>query len=323
MTINIGGREIGEGYPCFIVAEIGVNHNGDVETAYKLIDEAKKAGANAVKFQTFDPAALAGPDPDQVHMLEQYALDVGCWSPLRSFTHQKGLQFLSTPFDKGSVDLLAPLVHAFKVGSGDLTDLPLLRHIASKGKPMIISTGMASLGEIEEALDAVWEGIPIGPIDGDPALYDIKGWVLMHCTSVYPAIVDDLNLRAIQTLKQAFGCPVGYSDHSRSIEAVPAAAVTLGAVIYEKHLTLNRDQEGPDHMASLTPAEFELMVDAIRATETALGNGWKTRTEREEATARVARKSLVAKSLIMPGTVITEDMVEVQRPGTGVSPSWL
>jgi len=323
MKVKINDKLIGEEEPCFIVAEAGVNHNGSVELAKKLIDAAKDAGADAVKFQTFKAESVVVKDAQkaeyqkettgegsQYEMIKKLELTEEDFRELADYAEKKDIMFLSSPFDKESVDLLNELdVPAFKVGSGEITNFSLLKHIAKKGKPIILSTGMSTLGEIEEALDVIRsEGVE-----------DI---ILLHCVSNYPARIEDVNLRAMGTLKQAFKLPVGFSDHTLGITA-PIAAVALGACVIEKHFTLDRNLPGPDHKASLEPDELKEIVKDIREVEKALGNGIKKPTKEEEEVKKVARKSIVAKVDISKGAIITEEMLDVKRPGTGIEPKYL
>ena len=323
MKIRIEDKLIGEEEPCFIIAEAGVNHNGSVELAKKLIDAAKDAGADAVKFQTFKAESVVVKDAQkaeyqkettgegsQYEMIKKLELAEEDFRELADYAEKKDIMFLSSPFDKESVDLLYELdVPAFKVGSGEITNFSLLRYIAKKGMPIILSTGMSILGEVEEALDVIRsEGVE-----------DI---ILLHCVSNYPARIEDVNLRAMGTLKQAFKLPVGFSDHTLGITA-PIAAVALGACVIEKHFTLDRNLPGPDHKASLEPDELKEMVKAIREVEKALGNGIKKPTKEEEEVKKVARKSIVAKVDISKDEIITEDMLDVKRPGTGIEPKYL
>lgn len=306
----------------FIIAEAGVNHNGDLELAKRLVDVAVAAGANAVKFQTFIPEDVASKNAglapyqkanmcdsniSQFEMIRRLALSFDEFRELKIYCDRAGIIFLSTPFDYGSVDFLYSLgVPLFKVPSGELTNHRFLRYVAAKGRPLIISTGMATLGEIEDAIEIVKET-------------GTKDITLLHCTSAYPAPYEEINLRAIITLKQAFGFPVGYSDHTLGIE-VAVAAVALGAGIIEKHFTLSRDMEGPDHRASLEPDELVALVRAIRNVEKALGDGKKHPTPTEKEVMKVARRSLVAAQFIAAGEVITEEKLAIKRPGTGISP---
>ncbi|MBA7633639.1 N,N'-diacetyllegionaminic acid synthase [subsurface metagenome] len=323
-TVNISGAHIGEGMPCFIIAEAGVNHNGDVRLAKELIDIAKNAGADAVKFQTFDVEELVtssadkaqyqkettGAEESQSEMIKRLQLTEGDFEKLFAYAQEKGMIFLSSPFDKKSVDLLDRLnVPAFKVPSGEITNFPLLEHIAAKGKPIILSTGMATLREVEEALQVI-QG------KGE------KEIILLHCVSSYPARMEDMNLKAIETLRRTFKLPVGLSDHTVGI-TMPIAAVALGACVIEKHFTLDRNLPGPDHRASLELEELEQMIKAIRDVEKAMGNGHKRPTEMEEEVKKAARRSIVAKVDIPQGTIITEDMLGIKRPGTGIEPKYL
>lgn len=324
MKVKIANRLIGEGEPCFIIAEAGVNHNGDVNLAKKLIDVAKGAEADAVKFQTFKAEDLVSKCAEkaeyqkettdakesQFKMIKKLELSQSDFAELFDCAQKKGIIFLSSPFDKGSVDLLNGLgIPAFKVGSGEITNFPLLEHIARKKKPIIISTGMSTLGEIEDALEVIHkEGA--------------KEIALLHCITAYPARVEDVNLKAIETLRCKFKLPVGLSDHTLGI-TIPIAAVVLGASIIEKHFTLDKSMPGPDHKASLEPEELKQMVKAIREVEKAMGDGNKTPTDEEKQVQKVARRSIVAGVNIPKGTIITEAMLRIKRPGTGIKPKYL
>ena len=322
--IKVADRLIGEGEPCFIIAEAGVNHNGDVNLAKKLIDVAKKAGADAVKFQTFKAEELVTKSADkaeyqkettstqqsQYEMLESLTLPEGAYGELKTYAESKGIIFISTPFDKKSVDLLSELgVPAFKVGSGEITNFPLLRHIARKGKSVILSTGMSTLQEVEEAVATIRE----------EGLEDI---ILLHCVTNYPSQIESTNLRAMATLRQTFSLPVGLSDHTLGV-TIPVAAVALGACVIEKHFTLDKKLPGPDHKASLEPDELKRMVKAVKDVEKALGNGVKKPMPEEEENKKVVRRSIVARVDIPQGTVITEEMLDIKRPGTGLEPKFL
>jgi N-acetylneuraminate synthase/N,N'-diacetyllegionaminate synthase len=269
----IAGREIGPGHPCFVIAEAGVNHNGSPATAHALIDKAAGAGADAIKFQTFVPELLAEPGPHR-DMLAKLVLPLGEYQTLQMHARDRGLIFLSSPFDEGSVDFLDEMdVPAFKVPSGEIVNLPLLSHIASKGKPVILSTGMSTMLEVARAVDAL-AGVPLA---------------LLHCVSAYPADLRTANLRAMETLRQAFGVPVGFSDHTNA-RATSIAALTLGASIIERHLTLDRKQEGPDHDMSDDPINFAMLVRGLRIAASTLGTGEKVPTAAEARTARIARR---------------------------------
>ncbi len=320
-TVNVGSWTIGSGQPCFIIAEAGVNHNGDLELACRLVDAAQAAGADAVKFQTFQAGQLVTPDApkaayqrqatdageSQFAMLKRLELTADMLRTLRDRCVEQGILFLSTPFDEASADLLDQLgVPLFKISSGDVTNIPFLTYLAGKGKPLILSTGMACLGEVEGAVRAIRDA-------GNDDL------ILLHCVSRYPADPAEANLRAMQTMRAAFGAPVGYSDHTPGIE-VPLAAVALGACVIEKHFTLDRSLPGPDHRASLLPDELEAMVRGIRTVEAALGHGRKEPAPGEAETARVARRSLVAAQDIPTGTVLTAAHIALKRPGTGLPP---
>lgn len=313
---------MGPGAPCYVIAEAGVNHNGDMGLARELVDVAAEIGADAVKFQSFSAKRLAtatapkaayqkrttGAGESQLEMLQRLELSEAGHRELLSHCEGRGVTFLSSPFDEPSADLLSGLgVPALKVPSGELTNLPFLRHAARTGLPLIVSTGMATLAEVEAAVDAVAEG-------GDPGL------VLLHCVSNYPADPADVNLRAMDTLAAAFGVPVGYSDHTEGA-AVSLAAVARGACVIEKHFTLDRSLPGPDHQASLEPDELAALVREIRTVERALGDGRKKPTAAEADTARVARKSLVAARDLAAGAVLASADLAVSRPGTGLAPA--
>jgi N,N'-diacetyllegionaminate synthase len=321
--VEIGGRTIGLGYPCFIVAEVGVNHNGSITLAKKLIDAAKRAGADAAKFQVFRAGRLVTKTAEkaayqkrsiregsQYDMLRKLELTEDEFRKLAAYAKKKNIIFLASAFDKESVDFLDELkVPAFKIPSGEITNFPLLKHIAKKGKPIILSTGMSNLGEVKEALKTIRkEGA--------------KDIVLLHCVSNYPAKVEETNLRAMETLRHTFGLPIGLSDHTVGI-VIPIAAAALGATIIEKHFTLDRKLLGPDHKASLEPDELREMVIRIREVEKALGNGIKKPTKIEEAIKKVVRRSIVARTNIPKGTVIVEDMLNLKRPSTGLEPKYL
>src|SRR5215203_3588177 len=323
-AVKIGNKSIGPQLPVFVIAEAGVNHNGDLQMARALIDVAVEAGADAVKFQTFNADLLAtsdapkaeyqlqttGDDESQLEMLRRLELSPDTHRELQSHCHERGIIFLSTPFDESAVDLLDELgVPAFKISSGDLTNSPLLEHVAGKGKPVILSTGMSELSELIEAVSVLNNAGCENP-------------VLLHCVSNYPASAAEVNLRAMQTMRSAFDVPVGFSDHTEGID-VALAAVALGACVIEKHFTMDRTLPGPDHRASLEPAELRDLVRSIRRVETALGNGRKVPTVSELETAKVARRSLVAARDIPAGATLERDMVVMRRPGTGMSPAML
>lgn len=322
--IKIGDRLIGEGEPTFIVAEIGVNHNGSVKMAKKLIDSAKEVGADAVKFQAFKAERIVtkyaekavyqkettDPQKSQYNMLKKLELSDAEMKELHGYARKRNILFLSSVFDEESVDLLDRLdVPAFKVASGEITDLPLLRYMARKKRSIILSTGLSTLEEIGEALG-------IFTVEG------ITDIVLLHCITSYPAKAEEANLKMMDVLKKKFGFPVGFSDHTLGT-AIPIAAVALGAVMIEKHFTLDKKLAGPDHRASLEPKEFEQMVQGIKNVECALGTGVRELTPEEEGIKKAARRSIVARVLIRKGTVIREDMLDCKRPGTGLEPKYV
>ncbi|AOY84380.1 N-acetylneuraminate synthase [Moorena producens JHB] len=306
-----------------IIAEAGVNHNGDIATARKLIDVAADAGADLVKFQTFKADCLVttqarkaeyqkcttDADESQHMMIRRLELTREMHQELIAHCQVRGISFFSTGFDLESIDLLVELgLERFKIPSGEITNLPYLRHIGGYGKPIIMSTGMANLGEIEAALD-VLEQAGTGR--------DLI--TVLHCNTEYPTPIKDVNLRAMVTIREALGVAVGYSDHTLGIE-VPIAAVALGATVIEKHFTLDRSLPGPDHRASLEPEELKAMVTAIRNIEQALGDGRKRPSPSEAKNKPIARKSMVAADAIKAGEVFTASNLAVKRPGTGISP---
>jgi N-acetylneuraminate synthase/N,N'-diacetyllegionaminate synthase len=313
--IRIGNRNIGNNQLIFIIAEAGVNHNGSVELAKELINCALDAGADAVKFQTYnvDKLVVKGISDNaesQYDMLKRLELKKDDFRVLSKYSNEKGIIFLSTPFDEESVDFLAELgVPAYKIGSGDITNLQLLEYIANKGRPMIISTGMSTLNEIQEAVDVVQNS-------GN------KEIILLHCVSNYPVEIQNCNLNAIKTLKENFNLPVGYSDHSEGITA-SILAVGLGACVIEKHFTTDKNLAGPDHKASLNPRELKDMVAQIRIAEKMLGTKIKIPIESEMDILKIARKSIVAKVNIKKGTKFSHDMLTIKRPGTGLAPKFL
>ena len=304
----------------YIIAEAGVNHNGSLETAYKLVDVAKEAGVDCIKFQTFKADKLASADSkkaeyqirnsgdeSQLDMLKKLELSYDDFRELKKYCDKVGIAFLSTPFDLESIEFLNTIDMPFwKVPSGEITNLPYLLALAETGKPMIISTGMCGMDEIDEALSLIKE----------KGVDDIK---LLHCNTEYPTPFEDVNLRAMNTIRERFDLEVGYSDHTRGIE-VPIAAVAMGATVIEKHFTLDRNMEGPDHKASLEPDELKAMVKAIRNIEQSFGTGIKEPSPSERKNIVVARKSIVAACDIKEGTVLSEENLAVKRPGDGISP---
>ena len=306
--IRVEERYIGEGEPCFIVAEAGVNHNGDVDLAKKLIAIAKEAGADAVKFQTFRAEELATKSTageSHFNMLKRLELSRRDLEVLSAYTHDMGIIFLSSPFDRDSVDFLDVLgVPVFKIASGEITNFPLLKHIAGKGRPIILSTGMSLLEEIRGALAVIRKG-------------GVEDIILLHCVTSYPAKIEEMNLKTMATLRNTFKLPVGLSDHSLGVN-IPIAAVAMGACLIEKHFTLNKNLPGPDHGASLEPDELKQMVRSIKDAERAMGNGVKKLTNGEEENKKVARRSIVASVDIPEGTIITDKMLDIKRPGTGI-----
>jgi N,N'-diacetyllegionaminate synthase len=322
MNMEIAGRPIGAAQPCYVIAEAGVNHNGDLTLARRLVDVAVEAGADAVKFQTFKSeliASAAAPKANyqkvtteaaesQLDMLRRLELSAEAHHALVPYCRERGIQFLSTPFEEVSADFLESLgVAAYKLPSGEITNLPFLEHVARKGRPLIVSTGMSTLGEVETALQTIARA-------GNPPV------ALLHCVSNYPADPAQTNLRAMLTLRAAFGLPVGYSDHTPGIE-VALAAVALGSCIIEKHFTLDRNLPGPDHQASSEPDELKALVRGIRKVESSLGDGRKVPALCEANTAAVGRKSLIAACDLPAGAMLDAKAIVIKRPGNGLPPA--
>lgn len=307
----------------FIIAEAGVNHNGSIELAKMLIDVALECGVDAVKFQAFNADRLVSKstqkanyqkkttavDESQYEMIKKLELDQNAHSVLNDYCDEKKIMFLSSPFDIESIDMLNDLgMRIFKIPSGEITNLPYLRHIGSLKNEIILSTGMSDLSDIQNALDVL---IQSGA--------EKEKITLLHATTEYPCPINEVNILAMQTLYNKFQVKVGYSDHTRGIE-VPIAAVALGASVIEKHFTLDRSMEGPDHNASIEPNELKLLVQSIRHIEQALGDGVKRPTKSEIKNMDVARKSIVASRDIKIGEILALDSISVKRPGTGISP---
>ncbi len=304
-----------------IIAEAGENHNGSLELAYRLIDKAVEARVDIVKFQTGKPELVTskysdmaeyqkeniGVDESQLEMLKKIMLPFEAFKKLKDYCDEKGIEFLSTPFDLESVDLLHDIgMKTWKIPSGEITNLPLLIKIANLHDPIILSTGMSNMQEVKDAVKVLKDN-GAGEI------------TLLHCTTEYPAPYEDVNLKAMETMRKETGLNVGYSDHTKGIE-IPVAAVAMGATVIEKHFTLDRNMEGPDHKASLEPDELKQMVDSIRNVEKAIGNGEKVVSASEEKNIAIARKSIIAKTNIKAGDVFTEENITTKRPGSGINP---
>jgi N,N'-diacetyllegionaminate synthase len=305
----------------FVIAEAGVNHNGSLELAKKLVDAAKDAGADSVKFQTFISKNLVSKSAikadyqkklteekeSQYDMLKKLELSFDEFDELKEYCSSRDIEFMSTAFDFDSIDFLNNLnMNIWKIPSGDITNLPYLVKIAKLNKPVILSTGMSTMKDISNAIKVFKD-------NGNEKL------TVLHCTTEYPTPYSDVNLKAMLTIKNKFGLDFGYSDHTNGIE-VPIAAVSLGATVIEKHFTLDRNMEGPDHKASLEPNELKSMIDAIRHIELALGDGIKQPAKSEMKNMDIVRKSIIAKQKINKGESLTEDNLTVKRPGTGISP---
>ena len=323
--MKINEKEFGTGKNCFIIAEAGVNHNGSLHLAKQLVDAAKDAGVDAVKFQTFKTDELVTEDANQASyqtkntgkkesqsdMLKRLELSDGDFKEIKNYCDEKGIVFMSTPHTFSAVDMLDSLMPAYKIGSGDLNNLPLLEYIAKKEKPVILSTGMGSMDEILESANLI-QSIN-------------KNLILLHCTTSYPCPFNDVNLAAMDTIKEKTGCVVGYSDHTEGID-VSLMAVSLGAYVIEKHFTLDKNLPGPDHKASLDPQELKELVKRIReedlpeVTSEVLGSAIKSPTNAENEIAKIARKSIVAKRDIDKGSEISKEDLIIKRPGTGILP---
>ena len=306
-----------------IIAEAGVNHNGSLELAKQLVVKAKEVGADYVKFQTAKAEKVismfasqadyqkknTGTEESQLDMAKKITLSLSDFKPLKEFCDEIGIKFMSTPFDPDSIDLLVEIgMDYMKIPSGEITNLPYLRKIAKCGMPIIMSTGMCRIDEVEDALNILIE-----------AGVKRKDIILLHCNTEYPTPFEDVNLKAMLTLRDTFGVRVGYSDHTKGIE-VPIAAVAMGATVIEKHFTLDHNLPGPDHVASLEPQELKAMVDSIRNIEKAIGDGLKIVSKSESKNIKIARRSIIAARAIKAGEIFSEENLTVKRPGDGVSP---
>lgn len=320
-TIDIAGRKVGKNQPVFIIAEAGVNHNGDVKMALELVREAKRCGADCVKFQTFKAESVVtararkaayqlevtDKQESQLEMLKKIELPEASYPELMALCKHLGIQFLSTPYNFADVDLLHRHgVDAFKIASGQMVETPFLEHVARFGKPMFVSTGMCTLSEVQEGLESICRA-------GNSQV------VILQCTTNYPSSVEDANIRAMASMADSLKVLVGYSDHTGS-DYSALAAVALGAVVVEKHFTLDKTLPGPDHSCSLEPADLARFVQAIRSVETALGSHVKAPAEAERRNIAGMRRSIVATRTIAAGTPISRDHVEFKRPAVGIEP---
>lgn len=310
MEIKIADRFVGDNYPTFVIAEAGINHNGSLKLAKKLVFAAKKAGADAIKFQTFKAHDLASMESKYYNIFKKLELTSSDFSEIHDFAKSQDIIFLSTPFSNDAVDLLIKLdVPAFKIASGDLTNIPLIKYASSKKKPVILSTGMGTLDEIKDALKAI-------RTTGNNKI------LLMHSVSAYPTPPSEANLNAIETIKKKFHYPVGYSDNGSDM-LVPLVAVAKGAKIIEKHFTLDKKMKGPDQSLSSNPLEFKMLVEKISTIEKMFGNGLKYCQTSELQNRIYARRSIVAKVSISKGVVIKQEMLAIKRPATGIEPKYL
>ncbi|KPA11435.1 N-acetylneuraminate synthase [Candidatus Magnetomorum sp. HK-1] len=323
--IKIGHHVIGLNQPIFIIAEAGVNHNGDIELAKRLIHEAKNAGADCIKFQTFKAERLVldnapkaeyqkkttNPSESQLKMLQKLELNEKAHKELFDYCQKTGITFLSTPYNKKDVDLLDQLgVQAFKLSSLHIVEPEFIKYVTDKAKPILMSTGMATLAEVDEAVGTI------------RSVRDDDEFILLQCTTNYPSLPEHANLRAMKTMENAFNVNVGYSDHTQSHTAC-IVAIALGAKIIEKHFTLDKNLEGPDHLSSETPETFKQLVSIIRETEQILGHGRKEPVNIEMLNAKDVRRSIVTAKKIQKGNVITKDCIEFKRPAKGISPKLL
>jgi len=318
--IRISNKIIGKNQPIFIIAEAGVNHNGKLEIAKKLVDVAVDAGADAVKFQTFKSKGVVtagsdladyakkniGKDIKQLELMNSLELNYRDFSILKDYCDKKEIIFLSTPHSFDAINFLDDLVPAYKFGSGDITNIPSLKHAAKKGKPMILGTGMSTLNEVKYAINAIKS-------EGNEQI------IALHCTTNYPCPLEEVSLRAMITMQKELDCLVGYSDHTLGV-LVPIMATAMNATVIEKHFTIDKNLPGPDHRASLEPNEFKNMIKEIRNTEKALGSFDKKPTESEKEIMKIVRKSIVAKQDIQKGSIIERNMLIMKRPGTGLRP---
>jgi len=322
MRIKIGDKQVGKDDPCFIIAEAGVNHNGDISLAKKLVDAAKDADADAIKFQTFraENVVIDGVEVaeyakentkkniEQQDLIKSLELEYDDFITLKEYSDDKGIIFLSTPHSFDAIDFLEKLVPAYKIGSGDLTNLPALKYTAKKNKPIILGTGMSSLSEVEQAVNAIRSE-------------NNNKIIALHCTTNYPCSIEDVNLRAMKTIQEKLDCLIGYSDHSQSL-LVPVMAVAMGANVIEKHFTIDKNLSGPDHKASFNTTELQNMVIQIRDAEKILGDFEKKPTVSEKEIMKLVRKSIVSVMDISEGTTITSDMISIKRPGSGINPKF-
>ena len=309
--IEIANRLIGNNNEVFIIAEAGSNFGGDLGQAKELIDVAVEAGADAVKFQSYDGDSLVNKSDSAYEILNKYSLPKEWHFKLKDYCEQQGIIFCSSPFDEEKVEWLDEVdVSFYKVASGDLTYLPFIKKIAKKGKPIVLSTGMSTLGEVEEAVNTILE-------NGNDQI------ILLHCVGKYPTEVKEVNLSVLNTLHQAFNLPVGFSDHTEST-VIPAYAVSMGAKVIEKHFTLDRDLDTPDHSFALKPKELQEMVKNIRTAEDVKGTSIKRPTQSEKETSRIsARRSIHAKSDIKSGEIITKEKIKFIRPAKGLAPKMI
>jgi len=321
IKIKINNKNIGNNEPCFVIAEAGINHNGKLKLAKRLVQEAVKAGADAIKFQTFKASSVViknigtatyvekniGKKISQFDLLKKFELGYEKFKEIKKCCDDYNIIFLSTPHSFDAIDFLENLAPAYKFGSGDINNIPSLQYAAEKGKPMIIGTGMSTIEEIKTAITKI-------------KAKNNNQIVALHCTTNYPCSNEETNLKAITTMQNELDCLVGYSDHTQG-DLASTIAVALGACVVEKHFTLDRSLPGPDHKASIEPKELKKFIEQIRTTEIMLGSEEKKPTKSEKKIMKYVRKSIVAKKFIPKGTVISHEMITMKRPGTGLKPS--
>jgi N-acetylneuraminate synthase/N,N'-diacetyllegionaminate synthase len=307
---KIGDKKIGNGNPCYIIAEAGLNHDGSVEQAKDLVRSAKSAGADMVKFQIYETLELCSRSSKSYNLFSGLELKEEQWKEVAAEAKHAGIEFSASVFGTRSAEILDSIgTNCYKIASGDLTYIQLLSHVARSGKPIILSAGMSYLGEVESAVNMIRS-------NGNDQI------ALLHCVSNYPTQASDANLRSMETMRTVFGVPVGFSDHTMD-SVVPVAAVAMGANIIEKHFTLSKDLPGPDHKLSMVPAEFRKMIDQIRIVEQAFGDGVKRPVQKEMPVRLSSRRSVVSQRDIEQGDIIDQDSVRIARPGTGIGPEML
>jgi N,N'-diacetyllegionaminate synthase len=310
VAIEIDGKKIGPSEKTYFIAEAGLNHNGDIQIAKKLIENAKNAGADAIKFQTYKTEEFLSNSSEYFKFFKNVELTYDDFKELNDFSKKIGITFFSAPFDIESANFLDKIdVPCFKIASGEITNIPLLKHIAKMGKPMIISTGLCNMKEVEDAVNTCIE-------EGNSQL------ALFHCVANYPTQPEEVNLTAMETMREKFNIPIGFSDNGEST-LVDLAAVSLGANLIEKHYTLKKDMEGPDHFFSIEPSRMKKLIEEIRVIEKMRGNGKKMPQPSEVSNRPAIRKSIMASKLIQKNTILSKEVLSIKRPGDGIEPKYL